>query len=300
MQYDYDAWGNIIAERDANGGALSGSLLTYSEMCPFRYRGYYYDSDTGLYYLQSRYYDPQTGRFLNTDDRLNTDSVLGYNTFAYCENNPVNMSDPTGHFILAACIIGGAIIGAITGGAIGASVSKIKTGKVSAKSVVMGALAGCAVGAVAGAVLGAIGQVASTVISVSMAGSSSVAAPIANELTERTYELYNSWQSAEESLRTSIESVLPKAERTFSTPIGTRICDAYSPVFNTIGESKYGYQSLTSFISSEIQKDSWLLHNGGISCVEWHFYYSPISNTIGPSVQLYNELVNAGFTIVFH
>ena len=97
VQYDYDAWGNIIAERDANGGALSETLKDISDLCPFRYRGYYYDSETGLYYLQSRYYDPQTGRFLNTDDRLNTDSVLGYNTFAYCENNPVNMSDSTGH-----------------------------------------------------------------------------------------------------------------------------------------------------------------------------------------------------------
>ena len=61
---------------------------------PFRYRGYCYDEETGWYYLQSRYYDPVTGRFLNADSQINP-GVLGTNLFAYCENNPVNMSDPT-------------------------------------------------------------------------------------------------------------------------------------------------------------------------------------------------------------
>ncbi len=67
-----------------------------------RYRGYVYDSETGLYYLQSRYYDPETGRFLNADDvdllgfRKN---IFTYNSFIYCDNNTVNDSDPTGYWL---------------------------------------------------------------------------------------------------------------------------------------------------------------------------------------------------------
>ena len=66
----------------------------------FRYRGYIYDSDTGLYYLQSRYYDPQTGRFINPDGIINANGgVLGNNLYAYCNNNPINFVDPTGRII---------------------------------------------------------------------------------------------------------------------------------------------------------------------------------------------------------
>ena len=65
---------------------------------PFRYRGYYYDTDTGLYYLQSRYYNPQWGRFLNEDGYISTGTgLLGYNMYAYCNNNPVMGYDPTGY-----------------------------------------------------------------------------------------------------------------------------------------------------------------------------------------------------------
>ena len=64
---------------------------------PIRYRGYYYDIDTGFYYLQSRYYDPVTGRFLNADTLFDSGAgLLGYNLFAYCANNPVMRFDPTG------------------------------------------------------------------------------------------------------------------------------------------------------------------------------------------------------------
>lgn len=63
----------------------------------FRYRGYVYDSETGLYYLKSRYYDPVTGRFLNADMYYDTQSnIFGTNMFAYCNNNPVNQIDPEG------------------------------------------------------------------------------------------------------------------------------------------------------------------------------------------------------------
>ncbi len=84
--YTYDAWGNILTS--------TGSL---ADLNPFRYRGYYYDAETGLYYVSSRYYDPEIGRFINADGAYDTNQgVLGYNMYAYCLNNPVNMYDPDG------------------------------------------------------------------------------------------------------------------------------------------------------------------------------------------------------------
>ncbi len=65
-------------------------------MNPFRYRGYYWDSETGFYYLQSRYYDPAIGRFINADNQLSTGDFNGMNLYAYCDNNPVMRIDPTG------------------------------------------------------------------------------------------------------------------------------------------------------------------------------------------------------------
>ena len=66
---------------------------------PFRYRGYYYDTSIGLYYLNSRYYDPETGRFLNEDlvSYLDPATIGGINPYAYCGNDPVNYVDPSGH-----------------------------------------------------------------------------------------------------------------------------------------------------------------------------------------------------------
>ena len=78
--------------------SISGSQAeTIGEANPFRYRGYYYDTEIGLYYLQSRYYDPEVGRFLNADGLISTDrGLIGFNMFVYCGDNPVNRVDPTG------------------------------------------------------------------------------------------------------------------------------------------------------------------------------------------------------------
>lgn len=89
-KFVYDAWGKLVSVTDANGNALSTDSFAYQ--ISLKYRGYVYDNETGLYYLQSRYYDPETGRFLNADD---VDYIgysgeqLSYNAFAYCENEPV-------------------------------------------------------------------------------------------------------------------------------------------------------------------------------------------------------------------
>ena len=91
--YAYDAWGAYKILVDAHGiGTLN----------PFRYRGYYYDTETGLYYLSSRYYDPETGRFLNADMTLDPRSFSGYNAFAYCLNCPVRYRMPSGRSAVSA------------------------------------------------------------------------------------------------------------------------------------------------------------------------------------------------------
>ena len=93
VSYTYDTWGKVLS--------ITGSLAsTVGEKNPYLYRGYRYDSETGLYYLQSRYYNPEWGRFLNADNfGGDTGSLLSHNVFAYCMNNPVNLSDPSGHWI---------------------------------------------------------------------------------------------------------------------------------------------------------------------------------------------------------
>ena len=84
--YTYDAWGNILS--------ASGSMAAIN---PLRYRGYYYDTETGFYYLQSRYYDPANHRFINADSYASTgQGIAGTNMFAYCNNNPVRYVDSEG------------------------------------------------------------------------------------------------------------------------------------------------------------------------------------------------------------
>ena len=94
ISYTYDAWGNFTTTY--HNGCTSSH---HANLNPFRYRGYYYDADTGLYYLQSRYYDPVIGRFLNADIYISTgQGLLGCNMFAYCGNDPVLFYDPDGHY----------------------------------------------------------------------------------------------------------------------------------------------------------------------------------------------------------
>ncbi|OGO88970.1 MAG: hypothetical protein A2Y17_05575, partial [Clostridiales bacterium GWF2_38_85] len=93
VEYCYDAWGNIISTT----GSLASTVGYFN---PFRYRGYYYDIETGFYYLQSRYYDPTVGRFLNADAPelavMAQYELNGTNLYAYCINDPINYFDSNG------------------------------------------------------------------------------------------------------------------------------------------------------------------------------------------------------------
>ncbi len=93
VQYKYDAYGNC-----SSSGVTNFEIAHYN---PIRYRGYYSDVDTGLYYLNARYYNPEWRRFISPDDTayLDAENVNGLNLYAYCRNDPVNYADPSGCWV---------------------------------------------------------------------------------------------------------------------------------------------------------------------------------------------------------
>ena len=151
--YDYDPYGKVITAT----GAMA-------EINPLRYRGYYYDTETGFYYVSSRYYDPEIGRFINADipETLTADFVnfAQYNLFAYCFNNPANMSDRAGtwpSWATKLAIGAGAIL-------IGAAVAAATAATGGAAAAFIGAaVAGLKAAAVSGAISAAIGAGTSAV-----------------------------------------------------------------------------------------------------------------------------------------
>ena len=141
VEYTYDSWGKLLS--------CTGSLAsTLGAQNPFRYRGYVYDTETGLYYLQTRYYDPETARFINADIYVSTgQGVLGNNMYLYCLNNPISMHDSEGMFALALAI------GALVATAVGAVVVGMRSAAEGGsfwEGAVSGAItAGCAAAAIA-------------------------------------------------------------------------------------------------------------------------------------------------------
>ena len=130
--YNYGAWGSCTV--------YNSSDAAIGDLNPLRYRGYYYDAETGFYYLQSRYYDPAICRFINADTFATTDAngFLSANMFAYCENNPVGNSDPNGEFL-------NTFIGAATGAALGAALALV-TGENVKAAAISGAISGAVSG----------------------------------------------------------------------------------------------------------------------------------------------------------
>lgn len=151
VSYSYDAWGKPISKT----GTLATTL---GKLNPFRYRGYIFDEETGLYYLRSRYYNPNLCRFINADDveAMGADGdINGYQLFIYCMNDPVNNRDEAGSWSLpnwAKVAIGAALI-------VGAAVvATVATGGVAcfAAGAAIGAAKGAVSGAIGGAITGAI------------------------------------------------------------------------------------------------------------------------------------------------
>ncbi len=95
-RYSYDSRGNLLSIKDGSGSDKTNDTTFVGYKNPLRYRGYYYDSETKLYYLQSRYYNPEWGRFINADAII-INTLNGTNIFSYCNNNPVMLVDPSGN-----------------------------------------------------------------------------------------------------------------------------------------------------------------------------------------------------------
>ncbi len=190
--YTYDAWGNVISQ--------SGSIASLN---PIRYRGYYYDAETGLYYLGSRYYDPQVKRFINADGAalatINpySDGLTDKNYFAYCDNDPVSRKDDVGTFFNT--IIGG-IVGGIT-----AACSAALSGE-SGRNIAAAAAGGAVSGAISG--LGIDATIATAGIgSVALVGGAGALSSLAGDLVEsrirgEKYE-FNGATAKKQSLRPS-------------------------------------------------------------------------------------------------
>lgn len=174
--YTYDSFGKMISIKDGSGNDISSNSNHVGNLNPFRYKSYYYDTETNLYYLKTRYYNPETGRFINADGFVDSnDLVLGYNLYIYANNNHINYIDSDGQFGLGAAFLVGAGLGALSV-LVADGVKSAVTGKLQFSSwqtyagaalggglsaVTLGALgsAGCAIATnafAAGAITGAI------------------------------------------------------------------------------------------------------------------------------------------------
>ena len=170
VTYEYDSWGTIV-------NTIDNSNINLSTINPFRYRSYYYDEETKLYYLNSRYYNPKFGRFVNADNQVLGigGSPLGYNLYGYCFNNPINLDDDQGKwpkwtkkFVRVAAVVAvvavvatvtvatggtaapliGAATGAVISGTVSAAAQLVTTGEINPDVVLVDACVGAISGAI--------------------------------------------------------------------------------------------------------------------------------------------------------
>ena len=141
--YTYDAWGKVTEN------ATSADTQNITETNPIRYRGYYYDTETRLYYVNSRYYDPAVKRFVNSDDDLlsatSPETLTDKNYFTYCDNNPVGRADGEGNFWHI-------VIGAAVSGVLSATTQVIEQGGIHSQKDVAKAAVCLVTGAISGGV----------------------------------------------------------------------------------------------------------------------------------------------------
>ena len=163
VQYNYDAFGNCTVARIPNENNYDTTDYALATVNPIRYRGYYFDQETGWYFLNARYYSPEWRRFISPDDTayLDPKNVNGLNLYCYCNNDPVNYCDPSGRFAISLATIGvifGATLFATAGGVAAYNMAKNNgaEGWDLVAQTALGALAGGIIGAALGYGTGAL------------------------------------------------------------------------------------------------------------------------------------------------
>ena len=162
--YNYDSYGNILSIKDSTGKNITDTS-NVALINPFRYRSYYYDTETNLYYLNSRYYSPKMGRFINCDDSIGDKGInITYNLYCYASNSPITNIDDDGNWpkwvgnvvkiaagisVIAGCIIAVGVTGGASAGVAG----------FIADGALKGALAGAVIGAISSAASGAYKEI---------------------------------------------------------------------------------------------------------------------------------------------
>ena len=155
VSYQHDSWGKLLSCEDTSENDI------VSFINPYTYRGYYYDSDTEMYFLKSRYYNPELHRFINADDSdilfCTPDDITDKHLFSYCDNNPICRIDTDGEFwgVIATMVFGG-----ITEGVISAVTQKKENGFVNLKCVAVNAVSGAIAGAFSMSGAGVIASIA--------------------------------------------------------------------------------------------------------------------------------------------
>ena len=216
-EYSYNAWGKVLS---ATG--------TMAAINPIRYRGYYFDSDSGLYYLKSRYYDPNLQRFINSDTIPSTgQKFIGANMFAYCLNNPVGLYDTDGNFpvvIVAAMIVGGAV-GAMVGGVFGAI-----NAKASGQDPRIGAIYGAITGAATGVITGIVGAGSAVAVGVKVAAvatNAAIAGYSDYESQKRQYSLESEKSGKTENFKVDKTSIaISAASASIGSVLGLHLTTA--------------------------------------------------------------------------
>ena len=236
--YSYDPWGKATVTVNT-GSQITNNDRTLANINPLRYRGYYQDVETGFYYLQSRYYDPVIGRFINADlpeyAALSATDITGTNLFAYCKNDPINHADEDGEWL-------NLVIGAVVGAAVnyvsqvadnllsGDSFTKALTNNINVGSIVAAGFSG-ALSAIpgAGAVVGVVDNIGGALIEESV-----------NSLVEKRKW---SWKGAAVTAVNNIAS--SRATKKFTKALPKYIRDIKAPA-----RAKYikGTRGLTKYL----------------------------------------------------
>lgn len=204
-------------------------MVSYSIHNPTRYRGYYYDTETGLYYLNARYYNPEWRRFISPDaaEYIDPETPNGLNLYAYCYNDPVDYADPSGHSVLLLItgLISSALIGGVISGGIAAGTAFLSGGDVDAAfwgGFVTGALSSLAVG-VGMAIGGGFGLLA--------CGGIGFAAGFGGNILSQSISSYRETGSVKINIGDAVFSGVTNSLVCVATMVGMNSCmsDSFSP-----------------------------------------------------------------------